>query len=408
MKPILFSETQIHRILNDLLRGELRRMRGEQSPLPDFEKDAVFTDAPWNMDSIELLEMTAAVNEFFHLHKTGLEDNLLRHKKLSQWMEIISLSWREHPEEITFRTSGSTGSPKSCTHPMDALMQEAEELSRMFAGRKRMISFVPAHHIYGFLFTVLLPVHMGIETKEGRNMGIGSLSRTMEPGDLIISFPLHWSYLERSLPRWPENVRGVSSTGPIRPDLIQHLQQKGLDRFTEIYGSSEHGTMGFCHNPAGPFHLFSFLRRAQFSENGEYAIVRTLPDRNLKKFLAEDVLTWEKESAFHVLHRRDGAVQVGGINVYPDKVAQKLRQHPLVADCAVRLMQHTDNPRLKAFVVPAREMETDSLRSHLSLWIQQNLSAPERPVCLSFGKKIPKNEMGKTADWETKFEKSAG
>ncbi len=400
MKPVFFSETQLHRILNDLLQGELRRMRGAKSELPDFPLNAVFTDAPWNMDSIEIMEMTGAVNEFFHLHKTGLEDNLLRYRNMSQWIEIISLSWLEHPEEITFRTSGSTGSPKSCTHAMYALMQEAEELSCMFAGRKRMISFVPAHHIYGFLFTVLLPENMGIEIKEGRNMGIGSLSRTMESGDLLISFPLHWSYLERSLPLWPENVWGVSSTGPIRPDLIQRLQQRGLEHFTEIYGSSEHGSMGFRHSPAGSFHLFSFLRRAHSSENGEQAIVRVLPDRNLKKFSADDVLKWEKESAFHVMQRRDGAVQVAGINVYPEKVAQSLRKHPLVADCAVRLMQNADNPRLKAFVVPAQEMETESLRRQISLWIQQNLSAPERPVHLCFGKEIPKNIMGKAADWQ--------
>ncbi|MGE0087436.1 MAG: hypothetical protein AB7S75_23760 [Desulfococcaceae bacterium] len=401
MKPIFLSETQIYRISNDLLRGELRRIRGAKSELPDFEQDAVFTDAPWNMDSIEIMEMTAAVNEFFHLYKTGLEDNLLRYKNLSRWIEMISLSWQEHSEEITFRTSGSTGEPGQCTHSMDVLMQEAEELSRIFAGRKRMISFVPAHHIYGFIFTVLLPVQMGIEIMDGRNMGIGTLLRTVESGDLIVSFPLHWSYLERSVPGWPENVHGVSSTGPIRPDLILRLQQSGLDLFTEIYGSSEHGGMGFRHNPGLPFHLFSYLQSTGPSAESESAIVRTLPDGNLKKFPADDLLKWENEIDFHVLHRRDGAVQVAGINVYPEKVAAFLRKHPLVAECAVRLMCKTENPRLKAFIVPAQEMETDSLRREISLWIQQNLSAPERPVFLSFGRKIPKNEMGKAADWET-------
>ncbi len=401
MKLPLLPETQLYRILRDLMRGELLRMRGDKSETPDFPRNAVFTDAPLNMDSIEIMEMTAAVNEFFHLYKTGLEDNLLRYKSLSQWMEVISLSWQEHPEEITFRTSGSTGSPRQCIQSMDVLMQETEELSRIFAGRKRMISFVPAHHIYGFIFTVLVPVQMGIEVMDGRDMGIGTLSRTLEPGDMIVSFPLYWSYLERSLPRWPADVHGVSSTGPIHAELIQRLQQKGLEHFTEIYGSSEHGGMGFRHNPVLPFCLFSHLRRAESPVDHKYSIVRNMPDGNQKKFFADDLLKWENKRDFHVLGRGDGAVQVAGINVYPEKVAESLRKHPMVADCAVRLMRKAENPRLKAFIVPAQEMETDSLRREISLWIQKNLSAPERPAVLSFGAEILKNEMGKAADWET-------
>jgi len=401
MKTFFFSEMQIFRILNDLLRGELNRIRGSQSRIPVFSADAVFTDAPWTMDSIEIMEMTAAVNEFFHLYKTGLEDNLLRYKNMPQWINVISRSWQEHPEEITFRTSGSTGEPKQCTHSMDALMQEAEELSRIFAGRKRMISFVPAHHIYGFLFTVVLPVQMKMEVRDGRDMGIGILSRTLEPGDIMVSFPLQWTYLERSLPCWPENVHGVSSTGPIRPDLILRLQQKGLERFTEIYGSSGHGGMGFRHHFADPFRVFSYFQRDKTSANRESVLIRTLADGNVKKICADDLLKWESERDFYILGRGDGAVQVAGINVYPEKVAEVLRKHPLVADCAVRLMHKAANPRLKAFIVPAQEMETDSLSRYINAWIQQNFSAPERPVHLRFGKEMPQNDMGKAADWET-------
>ena len=88
--------------------------------------------------------------------KTGLEDNLLRFRSLDKWTEVVSASWQRHPETITFRTSGTMSSSKACTHDSETLVQEAEELAEIFAGSRRIISMVPAHHIYGFLFTVLV------------------------------------------------------------------------------------------------------------------------------------------------------------------------------------------------------------------------------------------------------------
>jgi len=375
-------------------------MRGSLAGETVFPRDAVFQDAPWHLDSIEIMEMAAAVNEFFHLYKTGIEDNLLRYKTLEQWIEIVSLSWQEHHEEITFRTSGSTGRPLPFTHNMDSLIQEIVEIAQMFEHQKRIISFVPAHHIYGFLFTVMLPAHAGVSVLDCRGHGIGSLNNILEPGDLLVSFPAHWHYLDRSMPSWPENIRGICSTGPAKPELLQRLCNKGLC-ITEIYGSSEHGSIGYRQGHDTPCRVFSFISRSEESQqHKEYFLIRTFPDGSRKIFQADDILKWENNKEFRVLHRRDGAVQVGGINVYPEKVARQIKTHPLVDDCAVRLADKNENPRLKAFIVPAQGGEPDSIQREIRAWIFKNLSVHERPVYLSFGMEIPKNDMGKNRDWE--------
>ena len=40
--------------------------------------------------------------------------------------------------------------------------EHARELARLVPGRRRILSAVPAHHIYGFLFSVLLPQDLGL------------------------------------------------------------------------------------------------------------------------------------------------------------------------------------------------------------------------------------------------------
>jgi acyl-CoA synthetase (AMP-forming)/AMP-acid ligase II len=45
-------------------------------------------------------------------------------------------------------------------------------------------------------------------------------------------------------------------------------------------------------------------------------------------------------------------VQVAGVNVWPQRVAEALRAHPDVLDAVVRPMRADEGERLKAFVVP--------------------------------------------------------
>lgn len=47
-------------------------------------------------------------------------------------------------------------------HTLAAPLQETDELAKLFAGRRRILVAVPCHHIYGFLFSVLLPAMFGL------------------------------------------------------------------------------------------------------------------------------------------------------------------------------------------------------------------------------------------------------
>ena len=62
-------------------------------------------------------------------------------------------------------------------------------------------------------------------------------------------------------------------------------------------------------------------------------------------------------------------------------------------------MRPEEGTRLKAFIVPFREENTQELKRSLRRRLKQMLSAEECPVSFSFGPSLPRNSMGKLADW---------
>jgi long-chain acyl-CoA synthetase len=389
------SSGAAYRILRDLIGAHLGARRNRSRPEMDLSPEARLTEPPASVDSLEAMELAGAVNEMFELHRTGLEDHLLRYRTLDRWTDVVVRSRAAHPEAIVFRTSGSTGAPRSIRHPSKTLAREVRDLAGIFSDRRRVVVFPPVHHIYGFLAGVLLPDALGVEVLEGWRMGIGSLAAALRPGDLVAGFPAIWEYLAASLPAWPAGVAGVSSTGPLRPETAERLRRAGLAGMVEIYGSTETAGIGWRAAPDDPFRLFDDWRRA-----GEGALVRQRSDGTREEpVCVPDRLDWISDRTFRPAGRRDGAVQVGGVNVWPERVAAALRIHPGIRDCAVRPFETEAGTRLKALVVPDRSIDSERLRNDLEIWVREHLSAPERPVRLDFGKRLPRNAMGKATDW---------
>jgi acyl-coenzyme A synthetase/AMP-(fatty) acid ligase len=88
-----------------------------------------------------------------------------------------------------------------------------------------------------------------------------------------------------------------------------------------------------------------------------------------------------------------GLLQVWGVNVCPERVAETIRSHPDVTDCKVRLMRPDEGTRLKAFVV-LEEPEDGAIEDNGDA--RREL---KRPASLTFGAGVPRNEQGKVADW---------
>lgn len=403
------DEATLLRYLSDLLASELAQARPGRAPRPapwpptlDFVRDL-------GADSLELLGMATALAGALHLRDggAGVDEGLLARSCLAGWARAAREGLAAGASRMGFYTSGSAGSPKRCTHAVATLWQEARELARLVPGRTRILSAVPAHHIYGFLFTALLPqAEGGLEVVDLRSAGPAFALAQARPGDLIVAHPVWWEALLRLEPAFGADVAGVSSGAPCPDPVAAGLAAAGL-RLLQVYGSSETAGVGWRDAAGAPFALLSWWRRAE----GADALERRLPDGAVARYPLQDKLDWQDARRFRPAGRIDQAVQVGGMNVFPACVAEVLKMHPRVQDAAVRLMRPDEGRRLKAYVVP-RALPAGAgaaaLREELTAWLAARLSAAECPAAISFGERLPRQAGGKPADWIIEADQAPG
>lgn len=435
----------VRRFVADLVEGELGRLRpGAQSgPALATRPAAVDLVADLGADSLELMALCAALTETLHLGHAAMLDGLLADTRLDSWVALTvaaldadaAASVQGGNRQLTFRTSGSVGAPKPCVHDLANLLQEVAVLAALLPGRRRIVSAVPAHHIYGFLWTVLLAQQLADpDSGPGPGPGPGPFSpplvvcdvRAQLPaavwqnavaGDLVIGYPQFWQAALAGAGRGPvaADVVGVSSTAPCPDALAAALLAAGLTRLLQVYGSSETAGVGWRDAAAAPYQLLPFWQRSPQGEGADVdadadvdaeadgaILLRTLATGATQPFRLQDRLHWYDDARFLPLGRRDDAVQVGGINVFPAALAALLRQHPAVQDAAVRLMRADEGERLKAFVVVNEERQAADpllLTAQLDAWMRTRVAPAARPASYTFGATLPRQRNGKLADW---------
>ena len=333
------------------------------------------------LDSLELMAASDAVSRFFRLHETAAENDLLVEPTLAGWARTVAASLAAGVDGVTFATSGTTGTPKLCPQKLEVLYEEAQHWRRRLQGRQRVVQTFAAHHIYGFLFTILLPEVTGWPVLDIRMMHPGSLRSALRPTDLLVGFPTGLAALLQHSTDLPDGISIVSATSSLSAATHDGLRSRGAAEVVDIYGSSETAGIASRRSPTMPFELLPRWGRSA----AETAVVEistgatfTLPDR----------VTWEGERLLRPAERIDGAVQVSGINVFPEQVASKLKDHPMVLDCEVSLDTGSPEPRLRAVLVPVSGMDADAVIAACDHWARRNLSAPERPVSFTIATKL--------------------
>jgi len=152
--------------------------------------------------------------------------------------------------EVILHTSGTTGKPEPIAKSIRCLDAEVEAIAATFPrdSAATIHATVPAHHLYGLLFRLLVPLSVG-EPFFGETLRYPEeLQRLCETEAriLLISSP---AFLQRALQVLDmdvlkDRITGLfSSGGPLPPETAAAFHSGLAKPIVEIYGSTETGAI---------------------------------------------------------------------------------------------------------------------------------------------------------------------
>ena len=233
------------RFLADLMAAEFARMRPGAPPL------RLHDDADLGTDSLEQLRLAMAVSTTLRLGPERLQEM----RRFPDWIAECRRVVESPDPGLAFKTSGSSGEPRFVSQPFAALAQEADALAAVLGGATRVVAVVPSHHIYGFLFTILLPQKLGLPVLDARVHAPNTLTALLREGDVVVAFPTFWQAAAELGVCWPGGVVGTTSGAPCPRHIGPALRAQNLSRLVEIYGSTETGGVGWRDDAEKPFRL---------------------------------------------------------------------------------------------------------------------------------------------------------
>ncbi len=296
---------------------------------------------------------------------------------------------------VILTTSGTTGRHLTCPKTAGQLLGEVDELARAFAIDRgsRVLATVPPHHIYGLLFSVLLPLRVGGSLVRDCPLQpeavFGALSRW--GATILVSAPPHLRALEVSDGAPP--LRRVFSSGaplPVRSSVL--LRERLGWRVTEVYGSTETGGIAWRDDPAAPWAPFSGVYVGA-GEDGRLLLDSPRLGADVPRPLkCDDRVKLRGNGTFDLLGRSDGVAKVGAKRISVAELEERVLSLPGVRD-AVALLQGVPGPRGQelALAVVAPGWSAERMRRELAAWFDP-VTVPRRILFLDA---LPREASGK-------------
>lgn len=287
------------------------------------------------------------------------------------------------PEEsiVGLFTGGSTGQARMWAKTARNLVGEAAFLARRFriGPEDVILAAVTPQHIYGLLFSVLLPLVSGASVAPETPRFQGEIEKSLVEyrATVLAAAPAHYRALRgKEIPG--HCLKLAVSSGGLLPeeDSLGFSSRTGV-WVTEVYGSTETGGVATRARAQGeqtwtPFACVQWrTRQEQLCVQSPF-LSPGLPLDGEGFFVTGDRVQVERDGTFTLLGRVDGVVKVAGKRVNLDGVEARIKALPHVRDAYV-LALSSDTMReaeIVCLVAPDDEVFDDedfreSLRSVL-------------------------------------------
>jgi len=322
--------------------------------------------------------------------------------------------------DVNFRTSGSTGAAKCIVRTEESLLADAAMLVGAFPefwrDRPAVVTSIPADHMYGALWRVRVPQLAGCAVESDTVLSAeGLLSARERYGRfLFVTTP---SVLEKLLEhpdadRLKGSFVGIVTSGSLlRKETALGAAERLGTCPTEIFGSTETGTVAFRRRTAGDEWTLVGPVRAHAAEDGR--LVVEAPHAVESPCVMSDAVEFVDLRRFLLKGRTDRQVKILEELVSLPDVERAFEGHPLVSRVRVESMGE-GVPRLGALVVltdggKARLAATTTrqLASELGHDLMPALGRTAFPRRIRFVRTLPVDARGKTTAADVRAELSA-
>jgi len=258
----------------------------------------------------------------------------------------LTASGRIAPQGELLRifTGGSTGAPKLWSKTGENLFGEGLSLARHFAVTEKdcIVATVPPFHIYGLLFSVILPLVSGASVVMATPSFPGEITDVIdkENGTLLAAIPPHYRALRGKKVAGPSLRLAFSSAGMLDAEDNEAFTRLNEVDIVEVYGSTETGGIATRNRHRGEA-AFTAFPSVSWTVRDDRLCVRSpflspeLPVADDGYFTTGDRVEPNGESQFLLKGRVDGVTKVGGKRVDLEEVRAIIKKVPAVSDCVI-------------------------------------------------------------------------
>ncbi|HOO71040.1 MAG TPA: fatty acid--CoA ligase family protein [Spirochaetota bacterium] len=256
----------------------------------------------------------------------------------------LSLERDLDSEFLMLFTGGSTGKPKVWPKTVRNVFAEAMYLSKKysFSREDKILATVPPYHIYGFLFSVLIPLVSGASVIERVCTFPREIINAIEQESptVLVAVPVHYRVLKGAQFSGNALRTAFSSAGPLNPEDGESFSRTSGVPIVEVYGSTETGGIATRCRARGETSLRIFdnvdwkIMNERLCVHSEF-ISPTLTFDREGFFVTGDRAEKDGEGSFRLMGRADGVVKVAGKRIDIEEMQEKIRGIPHITDCII-------------------------------------------------------------------------
>jgi len=316
---------------------------------------------------------------------------------------VDTFAWPLYPERELLRlyTGGSTGAPQIWAKTGNNLFAEAQFLAHRFqvTANDRIAATISPYHIYGLLYSVLLPLVAGCSVLPGTPSFPQEIKAALQDqkATILISVPAHYRALRAKGGLGASLRLAFSSAGPLDPEDNARFCRQNPAGIVEVYGSTETGGIGLRNRSQGeegftPYATLSWMIRDERLCIRSPYLSPALPCDGEGFFVTGDRVRACGKYAFLLQGRIDSIAKVGGKRVNLEEIQALIKAENGVRDCLVLSVPEASGRGYRIVaMVEGEGVDLDKLRQRL----RAQCEAVALPRAIKTVGRIPVKENGK-------------